>query len=267
MSIPKSRNPDDYQNSRSTAAVMLKEFAARSHVGFHSHERAQLVYASQGIFELSTRDRWWLVPPRFGIWIPAGTEHKMQAKTNVVLNTLYINTEQWQKNFPMVPRNVATSNLLHELLIRASTLPIEYDSGSIEYKIMDLLVEELEWADSISLPFPKPETDKRIRHLCRLVIEHPENNYSLEELAGEVGATQRTLTRLFKTELNTTFGLWRQQLRIMNAIPLLLAGKSVGQVSHEVGYGSQSAFTAMFRRLMGMTPSAYLRCLGSAGDQ
>lgn len=258
MFLRKSKDPLDYQNSNSSAAVMLKQYEAHCHINFHRHARAQLVYATRGIIELSTENKWWIVPPRFGIWMPAGVQHKMFTKTEVILNTLYIDTVQWQKDFPLMPCNVEISNLLHELLVRASCFPIEYEQNSIEWKIIDLLVEELTWAEGISLPFPKPNMDKRIQYLCRLLIENPDVNYSLDSLSKEIGTTPRTLTRLFKMELNTTYGVWRQQLKIMSAIPLLIAGKSIGQVSHEIGYGSQSTFTAMFKRFMGKTPTEYM---------
>ena len=253
----KSTNPKDYQTLEATAAVMLKNYPAAYHVEMHEHERAQLVYATSGIIELSSENQWWLIPPRAAIWIPANTLHQMVTKTDVTLNTLYIDTKRWHKTFPTQPCSVDISNLLHELLVRAATFPLNYPFDSIEYKVMDLLVEELTWTTDITLILPSPFMDKRLQMLCQIVIEHPSHHYTLEELGHKVGASPRNLTRLFKQALNTNFSLWQQQLKIMQAIPYLIEGKPVSQIATDLGYGSQSSFSNMFKKLMGKAPTEY----------
>lgn len=52
-----------------------------------------------------------------------------------------------------------------------------------------------------------------------------------------------------------SFNAWRQQLRLMEALPRLLAGDSVQRVAQDLGYGSARAFSAMFRRLLGENPA------------
>ncbi|WP_410210269.1 AraC family transcriptional regulator [Aquirhabdus sp.] len=256
--VEKSKNPHDYQHLECPASVMPKSYQARHQVDLHQHERGQLIYATSGIMELSTKDELWLIPPRFGVWIPAYTPHKMTTKTNVDLNTLFVDTQHWNKAFPTEPCGVEVSSLLHELLIRAASFPIEYSPQSVEWKTIDLLVEELQWTKGISLLTPAPSMDKRLQDLCHILIINPSDNHSLEEWSSQVGATTRTLSRLFKQELNTTFSLWRQQLRIVHAIPSLMAGKPMSEIAHQLGYSSQSTFTVMFKKIMGKTPTDYI---------
>ena len=52
---------------------------------------------------------------------------------------------------------------------------------------------------------------------------------------------------------------WRQQVRVMEAMSLLAAGRPINSVAYDVGYESPSAFTAMFHRTFGAPPSAYMR--------
>jgi AraC-like DNA-binding protein len=54
-----------------------------------------------------------------------------------------------------------------------------------------------------------------------------------------------------------TFGKWRQQLRLLQAMQMLAAGRPVTVVALEVGYNSPSAFIAMFKRTLGTTPHRY----------
>jgi AraC-like DNA-binding protein len=54
-----------------------------------------------------------------------------------------------------------------------------------------------------------------------------------------------------------TFRQWRQRLRCMHALRFLALGESVTAAGLAVGYESASAFIAMFRGELGLTPSRY----------
>jgi AraC-like DNA-binding protein len=80
---------------------------------------------------------------------------------------------------------------------------------------------------------------------------------NLERIAHQVGASKRTLERIFQRETGMTLGGWRQQLRLLQALPLLAAGESVTNVALSVGYASTSAFISRFRQVLGTTPGRY----------
>ena len=71
------------------------------------------------------------------------------------------------------------------------------------------------------------------------------------------GVSKRTLERLFRAETGLTFGRWRQQARLLEALRLIAAGRPVTTVTLDVGYESPSAFIAMFKNALGTTPSRY----------
>ena len=50
---------------------------------------------------------------------------------------------------------------------------------------------------------------------------------------------------------------WRQRLRVLLALPRLLAGATVIDVALSMGYDTPSAFIAVFKREMGVTPARY----------
>ena len=57
---------------------------------------------------------------------------------------------------------------------------------------------------------------------------------------------------------------WRQQARLAEALVQLAAGKDVASVARALGYGSPSAFTVMFRKVLGKAPRDYFEdALGS----
>jgi len=57
---------------------------------WHSHPRAQLVYASSGVMTITTPDGSWVVPPNRALWIPAGVDHHIVMSGPVTMRTLYI---------------------------------------------------------------------------------------------------------------------------------------------------------------------------------
>jgi AraC-like DNA-binding protein len=65
--------------------------------------------------------------------------------------------------------------------------------------------------------------------------------------------------RLFQEEVGMTFGKWRQQLRLMQAMRLLAEGAKVTHAALEAGYSTPSAFISMFRKALGTTPTLYFR--------
>ena len=86
---------------------------------------------------------------------------------------------------------------------------------------------------------------------------------TLQQLGRHVGASERTLQRLFRRETGTTFGRWRTQLRLQHAIVALGQDHSVTSAAAAVGYREPSAFIASFRRTFGTTPTRYLDRAGS----
>jgi AraC-like DNA-binding protein len=54
-----------------------------------------------------------------------------------------------------------------------------------------------------------------------------------------------------------SLGKWRQQLRLMRSLELLAAGEKIAHTALEAGYSTPSAFIAMFRKVLGVTPGRY----------
>ena len=94
-----------------------------------------------------------------------------------------------------------------------------------------------------------PAHDKRLRQLCEAVLADPTRHTTLEAWAQDTGASLRTVARLFRTELGSTFTQWRQQVILAKAVSLAAAACPWAR-SAELGY-SPSAFSAMVRKSVG----------------
>ena len=90
------------------------------------------------------------------------------------------------------------------------------------------------------------------------MLADPTRHETLADWARDTGASPRTVARLFRQELSTTFTQWRQQVLLAQAVALAAGRKPVNQIAAELGYASPSAFSAMVRRAVGMPPARFL---------
>jgi AraC-like DNA-binding protein len=72
-----------------------------------------------------------------------------------------------------------------------------------------------------------------------------------------VGASGRTLARIFTAETGMSFGRWRTNARLRAALFLLAEQTPVAVVARQVGYATPSAFIAAFRQALGVSPGSY----------
>jgi AraC-like DNA-binding protein len=251
----RSTDAADYQRVPRPVAAMPKEFAAGHVIPPHSHERAQLVFAESGVMHVTTGDGVWVVPPNRALWIPGGTEHSIRMPTPVSMRTLYIDPAE-APDLPARVSVVAVSPLLRELILQAAAMPVLYDPAGRDGRIMALILDEIRALSAMPLHLPMPR-ERRLAALAERILASPAETWTLERCAGELGCSERTLARLFRRETELSFGAWLRHARLMAALTLLARGFKVTAVALDCGYETPSAFTLMFRRMMGTPPSRY----------
>ncbi|OAF06417.1 helix-turn-helix domain-containing protein [Bradyrhizobium neotropicale] len=83
---------------------------------------------------------------------------------------------------------------------------------------------------------------------------------SLDSLASDAGLSRFHFCRAFKESTGLSPHAWLRQHRLEQAMNLLRdTDTSIAMVAAELGYASQTAFAAAFRRLSGETPSDWRR--------
>jgi AraC-like DNA-binding protein len=80
---------------------------------------------------------------------------------------------------------------------------------------------------------------------------------TLAELARTVGLSTFHAARLFTRETGLAPHAWRNQLRIVRALPALREGASVTDVAAASGFTDQSHFTRHFKRAFGVPPGRW----------
>ncbi len=237
--------------------AMARDYPPDHLIAEHRHSRSQLLYASAGVMSVATAQGLWVVPPQRGVWIPAGTRHSIQCSGAVSLRTLYLDPAVCGA-MPAQCRVVAVSPLLRELIIAATALPRLYEPGSPAERVMQVILDQVEGLEVSPLELVIPG-DPRLKGIYDGLRADPADRRGLAEWGRQVGASPRTLARLFQAETGVSFRQWRQQVRILEALSRLGLGHSVTRVALEVGYNSPSAFIAMFKKALGRTPREYFQ--------
>jgi AraC-like DNA-binding protein len=149
---------------------------------------------------------------------------------------------------------IEVSRFLKSLIIEVVNFDQSAPIDERQELIIRLLLQEVWRMPDAPYKIGMPR-DTRLRLACQVVIDDPAANIGLDELAEIACMSRRTFTRIFRKEAGTSFGDWRRQVRLMEALSLLEAGHSATMTAYDVGYSSLSAFSAAFRRVFGVSPS------------
>ncbi|MBR7799879.1 AraC family transcriptional regulator [Undibacterium fentianense] len=254
-SPPASLSP----TSQRPVRVVARNLDADELLHTHSHDWCQVTYALDGAVQVNANHQTWFVPPLRAIWIPSHVEHQVRTLERAQLRAIYVHSSV----APIIGGNcvvLEVSDLMRELVRSLTAIELSQDPQQLqrETHLAVCLLDELAHAAPLPLNVPMPR-DSRLRSLCEHLIAHPASNLSLQDFSKQVGASERTLARLFQREMQMSFGLWRQQMRLARAAPLIAAGKPMAVVASELGYASQSAFSAMFKKTFGQSPTRFFQ--------
>jgi AraC-like DNA-binding protein len=252
----RSIDANDYQGVPRDITAMAKEFTPGSTTGPHRHQRGQLLYAVEGVMRVTTAQGMWALPSLRALWVPAGIDHQVDMISRVSMRTLYVSRQAAARLWPDCCV-IEVGGLLRELILALVAQPIEYPLDGRAGRIAALTLAELAEAKVLPIHIPWP-ADRRLQAVCRAILAQPGLERTVEQWGEEVGASGRTLIRLFQAELGLNYRQWVQQVRLADAVGRLSLGQPVARIATELGYRSPSAFAAMFRRAMGATPNTYL---------
>ena len=245
-------NLEDLVDIRSHALDFSNAFT----IDKHSHDDwHQLIYASRGVMTVNTVTGSWVVPSRRAVWVPAGVEHEVEMLATVSMRTVYVRNGL-SDSLPQTCCVVSVSPLLRELILRTVEIGMLNRTVDTHKHLIDVILDQFQTLPTIPLSLPMP-ADQRALRVAEILREKPGNAKPLEQLARNIGASKRTIERLFQLETEMTFGKWRQQLRMLHALRLLAAGENVTTAALEVGYDSTSAFISAFKLAVGTTPGRY----------
>ncbi|WP_322044493.1 helix-turn-helix transcriptional regulator [Paraburkholderia sp. J67] len=232
-----------------------------SHATYPSmcHPWGEFVYSFSGITEVTTREDYFLAPPHMALWIAPGTEHVGFNHAETVHCSVYINRELCTA-LPAQTCAMMVSPLVRAMLEHLRALPPEGHDGRespTRARLLRALVDQLSTCATTGSYLPHAD-DPDLNAVLQVFHANPADNRSLADLATAFHMSERTLIRHAQRDLGMSLTEWRARLRLVSALPLLQAGRSVESVALDLGYATSSAFIAMFRRLTGTSPGKFV---------
>jgi len=223
-------------------------------IGAHFHDYGQLRYAASGALVTVTKVGTWVAPTNRITWVPPFYVHSGSSYGETVVRLLRVPAELAQR-LPPEPSVFVASPLVREAYL-ATTEDDEEVTGARARLLLEVVVGELASAQEESMRLPEP-SDTRLRAVTDVLHADPASNATLAELGHRTGSSQRTLSRLFSSELSMSFHQWRTLLRVQRSVLELCQGASVTDTAVRLGWANPSSFIEAFTELVGQTPGRF----------
>ena len=243
--------PDDPERWR----IDTNGFELHDSVEWESHvhpDQHELLWGTHGALTAETDHGYFAVPGTLGVWIPAGTAHRVAAAAGTRFRCTYIDADVTP--ISTMTTAVAMPEVLRSLLDRLEAAPHLSPGPRRHAEELVLALLEPVVISTIDLPLP---LDPRTRLVAEALLSDPADDRSIEDWGRRVGSSPRNLTRLFVAETGMSFSTWRTRARMRRAIEWLAADHTVASVSRRSGYATPSAFVQAFRRELGRTPGEF----------
>ena len=228
----------------------------------HTHSKGQLTYVEGGIIFLYTKEKSYFLPARHYVWIPAGIEHHLQHRYHAaVVRNIYFDTTTDDENpFYNQIGIYPVNNLLLEMFLYSERWNGNIKPATKEYDFLNTLKNILPVVSQHPLPIALPTTEnQRLRPVLKHIIDNLANdNMSLESVGKANGFSERTLSRLFQSAMDTSFFQYLKLARMIKAMEKLLeTDLTISEIAYEVGYNSISSFSNTFYKMVGKRPSEF----------
>ncbi|PHM36063.1 AraC family transcriptional regulator [Xenorhabdus innexi] len=220
--------------------------------GFHQHKMGQLLFTQRGCIKITLASQISILPPTRVAWIPPKTLHRAEMRGSVGYRSIYLDISETQY-LPEQSEILEATPLLQAVLERIAVSPFDTDWKQGKHShLLAVFLDEICEARREPTLLPLP-SDRRFTGLSFELLPP-----SLQTIATYIGASEKTITRIFQRETGMNYQQWRQQWRLVKAIELLAQGKTLSYVAQELGFASDSAFVTFFRKIMGKPPREYM---------
>lgn len=248
----------DRSVQRTVARPAVRQSQRCAHDGLQARATSgQLIFSSNGLLIVHSESDHWLVPPTMVLRLLPGVVYRVSKADQVSVQVIEL-ADDLSKHLALENAVYRLTPLLRELLeALATSANTSLSRNKKATLLIDLLNQAGVWRDGVSPRCLGEPNDARVAHICDYVYENLDSSKTLQKWAAELKHDTRTLHRLFVQEFGMPFVQWRQQTRLLAALGWLAEGRQVMHIALDLGYQSQSAFAAMFRRNMGITPSEW----------
>ncbi|PMS41423.1 AraC family transcriptional regulator [Vibrio parahaemolyticus] len=221
----------------------------------HQHTWHQIIFPIKGLLQTQTEHYQHLVPHTSALFVPAGVQHESIALSNTIFVGIYLNPEFGATYEPQA-RTIALTPFLNELLQEIRRQCEGETSHEEVLHLLAVLHDQILKSNVQTFQLLLPQ-DRRLKLIFEQLTDEPALSCSLKKWGEKIGASERTLSRLFAKEFNTSFLLWRQQIRLIYSLSLLDEELSIQSIADQVGYQNDSSYIKAFKAYFDVTPQQF----------
>ncbi|WP_158606825.1 AraC family transcriptional regulator [Paenibacillus ginsengarvi] len=149
-------------------------------------------------------------------------------------------------------RSHSVAPLFHDLLALREEPAKELLFTGLLYRIFGTL------AVADEEPALRPDVGQHVRKAVAFINARYADAIGLVDISGHIGLDAKYVCRLFRQRLSMSPYRYLTDVRMRKACRLLRGGQlGIAEVARSVGYQDQLLFSRMFKRMIGLSPSAY----------
>lgn len=242
------------ENNQIVAREILMQ--AGEHDAQHSHPWHQLLFPRQGMLRTRVLNKQYFIPSNRAMLIPAGSLHESWSINSVQFIGIYFKTEMLEQ--PVATCQVIeVSPLFNQMIYQVYKITSQLSLFSVkEKRLIQVFYDQLTEQKQAMLEIILPE-DRRLKKMVSELLVNPASNKKLTDWAKQLGASERTISRVFESQTGLTFRQWRHRMRMISSLPMIEQNTPIQTVALNVGYESTSAFIHSFKKQFGQTPLQY----------
>lgn len=246
-------------------------------VGPHAHNGAEIYLTMTALPDVLLNDQVFAVPADTLILIPPFCVHQLYHETDVVYERYVLNMQDaWLKNvffdlsgsIPglfqdtapiLLPLTCEQKNELADKFrkLLSHSRITEPSALASFFLLLDEIMKLARQHARIHPSLPASPSQKKVNAIISYIQEHVKDNPTISDLAEHFYLHPDYLARLFKQHAHVSIGRYLTLQRITTAQEMLRAGKTVAEVSEELGFSSYAYFFKTFQKIAGISPSKY----------
>jgi len=240
--------------------VFVVHEKSEKHIPLHQHTKDQLSYVEGGVAYVTVGYETYVVPARHYLWIPKHLPHTLKVSHSAtVFFSLFFYSEtnsphEFYHKLGIYPAN--------ELIIQMINYTERWDGQHVDktdenFEFLISLKKILPTLNQNSLSIILPTTnDSRLLQITKYLENNIDKPICLSEMGIRFNMSERSISRLFRHNMNVSFFQYLKILRMVHAIELILkTNKTLSEIAFSVGYETLGAFSNTFHEFTKIRPS------------
>ncbi|MBS1652100.1 MAG: helix-turn-helix domain-containing protein [Bacteroidetes bacterium] len=229
-------------------------------IPLHKHTKGQLSYVEGGVAYVTINMKTYVVPAHHYLWIPKGVPHVLRvAYSATVLRSLFFYAHDDKKNEFYGKLGIYPAS---ELLIQMINYSERFDGKSIgksdeNFEFLVTIKNLLPKLNNKSLPIVLPVSDdERLLKILKFLDKNISIPLSLHDISVKFNMSERSVSRLFQSNMHISYLQYLKTLRVVKAIELIFkTKKTLSEIAFSVGYDTLGAFSNTFYTYTHSRPS------------